>query len=84
MSILSNVYIISDNEIDMDQNLSKLGAKFSVYGAYINAPEALTIWAEYAIYEAIDKIPQIWYAYGSMWSKMVLSGAIWRAVQLLI
>ena len=65
-------------------NLSKLWANFSVYGAYKNAPEALTIWAEYAIYEAIDKIPQIWYAYGYMWSKMDYDGVKWRAVQLLI
>jgi hypothetical protein len=57
-------------------------ANFSVYGDILNAPEALTIWAKYAIYEAIDKIPQICHGYGYMWSKMVLCGELWRAVPL--
>jgi len=56
-------------------NLSKLWANFSVYGAYKNAPEALTIWI---IYAAIDRYGSIC-IYGSMWSKMVLRGGIWRA-----
>jgi hypothetical protein len=30
----------------------------------------LTMWAKYAIYEAIDKIPQICRVWISMWSKM--------------
>ena len=34
-------------------------AIFLRYGACPNAPEALTMWAKYAIYEAIDKIPEI-------------------------
>ena len=35
----------------------KIGAKFSVYGAYKNAPEALTEWAKYAYYGQIYKNP---------------------------
>jgi hypothetical protein len=49
-------------------------AKFPVYGRHFYAPEALTIWAEYAIYEGIDKIPQICHTCGSMWSKMDYGG----------
>jgi hypothetical protein len=45
---------------ECDLNLSKLGANFPVYGDILYAPEALTMWAIYAIYEGIDKIPQIW------------------------
>ena len=60
----------------------RMWAKFPVYGDILNAPEALTMWAKYAIYEGIDKIPQICHTYGSMWSKVGLSGGIWRAVQL--
>jgi len=55
-----------------------LGANFSVYGAILYAPEALTIWAIYAIYEGIDKIPQICHTYGSMWSKVDYGGGLWR------
>jgi len=44
-----------------------LGANFSVYGAILNAPEALTMWAKYAIYEGIDKIPQICHVCGAKW-----------------
>jgi len=44
-----------------------LWANFSVYGAYKNAPEALTIWI---IYAAIDRYGQIC----SMWSKMDYGG----------
>jgi hypothetical protein len=51
-----------------------LGANFPVYGRHFYAPEALTIWAEYAIYEGIDKIPQICHGYGCMWSKMDYGG----------
>ena len=42
----------------------------------------LTMCANYAIYEGIDKSPQICRHMGSMWSKVGLSGGIWRAVQL--
>jgi hypothetical protein len=49
-------------------------ANFPVYGDILNAPEALTMWAKYAIYEAIDKIPQICHTYGSMWSKVDYGG----------
>jgi hypothetical protein len=56
-----------------------LGANFSVYGAILNAPEALTMWAKYAIYEGIDKIPQICHGYGYMWSKVDYGGGLWRA-----
>jgi hypothetical protein len=56
-------------------------AKFPVYGRHFYAPEALTIWAEYAIYEGIDKIPQICHVCGSMWSKMDYGGVKW-SVQL--
>ena len=52
-------------------------AIFSVYGACPNAPEALTMWAKYAIYEGIDKIPQICHGYGYMWSKMDYGGVKW-------
>jgi len=41
----------------------------------------LTTWAKYAIYEGIDKIPQICHTYGSMWSKMDYGGVKW-SVQL--
>jgi hypothetical protein len=54
-----------------------LGANFPVYGRHLYAPEALTIWAEYAIYGAIDKIPQICHGYGYMWSKMDYGGVKW-------
>ena len=56
-----------------------MGANFPVYGRHFYAPEALTIWAEYAIYEGIDKIPQICHVCGSMWSKMDYGGVKWRA-----
>jgi len=49
-------------------------AKFPVYGRHFYAPEALTIWAEYAIYGAIDKIPQIC-------RHMDLCGAKWITVE---
>jgi hypothetical protein len=45
----------------------KMWANFSVYGAILNTPEALTIWAKYAIYEGIDKIPQICHVCGAKW-----------------
>jgi hypothetical protein len=32
------------------------------------------MWAKYAIYEGIDKIPQICHTYGSMWSKVDYGG----------
>jgi hypothetical protein len=54
-------------------------AKFLRYGACPNAPEALTMWAIYAIYEGIDKIPQICHGYGYMWSKVDYDGGLWRA-----
>jgi len=52
-------------------------AIFSVYGACPNTPEALTMWAKYAIYEGIDKIPQICHGYGYMWSKVDYGGGKW-------
>ena len=52
-------------------------AKFLRYGACPNAPEALTMWAIYAIYEGIDKIPQICHGYGYMWSKVDYDGVKW-------
>ena len=52
-------------------------AIFSVYGACPNTPEALTMWAKYAIYEAIDKIPEICHGYGYMWSKVDYGGVKW-------
>ena len=45
----------------------RMWAKFPVYGRHFYAPEALTIWAEYAIYEGIDKIPQICHVCGAKW-----------------
>jgi hypothetical protein len=50
----------------------KMWAKFPLYGDIFIAPEALTIWAKYAIYEGIDKIPQICRHMDSMWSKMYI------------
>lgn len=78
------IYLIKHyiNLRELDPYLSELWAKFLVYEDILNAPEALTMWAKYAIYEAIDKIPQICHVCGSMWGKMVLSGGLWRAVQL--
>jgi hypothetical protein len=40
------------------------------------------MWAKYAIYEGIDKIPQICHGYGYMWSKVDYDGGLWRAVPL--
>ena len=40
---------------------------------------SVRMWAKYAIYEAIDKIPQICHTYGSMWSKMDYGGVKGRA-----
>jgi len=37
------------------------------------------MWAKYAIYECIDKIPQICHGYGYMWSKVDYGGGLWRA-----
>jgi hypothetical protein len=34
---------------------------FTRLRGHIKSPGSLTIWAKYAIYESIDKIPQIWY-----------------------
>jgi hypothetical protein len=36
------------------------------------------MWAKYAIYEGIDKIPQICHGYGYMWSKVDYDGGLWR------
>lgn len=55
----------------------RMWAKFPVYGRHFYAPEALTIWAKYAIYEGIDKIPQICHGYGYMWSKVDYGGVKW-------
>jgi hypothetical protein len=35
------------------------------------------MWAKYAIYEGIDKIPQICHGYGYMWSKVDYGGVKW-------
>jgi hypothetical protein len=56
-----------------------LGANFPVYGDILYTPEALTMWAIYAIYEAIDKIPEICHGYGYMWGKVDYGGVKWRA-----
>ena len=56
-----------------------MGANFPVYGDILNAPEALTIWAEYAIYEGIDKISQICSTWAPIWSKMDYGGVKGRA-----
>jgi hypothetical protein len=42
------------------------------------------MWAEYAIYGAIDKIPEICRACGDMWSKMEHYGEFMEVAQLLI
>ena len=39
----------------------KIVGKFTRLRGHFICPESLTIWAKYAIYESIDKIPQIWY-----------------------
>jgi hypothetical protein len=37
------------------------------------------MWAKYAIYEGIDKIPQICSIWAPMWSKVDYGGGLWRA-----
>ena len=53
---------------------------FTRLRGHIICPRSLTIWAKYAIYESIDKIPQIWYRdICFMWSKRDYGGVIWSA-----
>ena len=56
----------------------RMWAKFPVYGRHLYAPEALTIWAEYAIYGAIDKIPQIC---RGIWIYVEQNGLRWSKVE---
>ena len=56
----------------------RIVGKFSRLRETFICPRSLTTWAEYAIYGAIDKIPQICHTYGSMWSKMDYGGVKWR------
>ena len=51
-------------------------ANFSVYGACPNTPEALTMWAIYAIYEGIDKIAEICHVCGAKWIKVEGNGVL--------
>ena len=41
--------------------MSEYMGHFTRLRGHIKSPRSLTIWAKYAIYESIDKIPQIWY-----------------------
>jgi hypothetical protein len=52
-------------------------SKSGIHLGQIVIKNLLTKWAKYAIYGAIDKIPEIC-RHAFMWGKMGLSGANWR------